>query len=314
MESVSCPLCGGAGTAAFVIGEWRALHCDCGVLFLSPRPEVAESNWSHKGLTHASKRRVLAAHTALRIIARHRPSGRLLDFGAGGGHFLVEARKRGYVVSGVEVEPELIAYLRSLGLPCTPSIEGTHDIVYTRDVLSHLRDPVAVLGNLNDHLGAHGLLVMETGNYADVQPAYYPRLSFNLPDHLYFFGEGGVRKLLAETGFAVLDMHCYATLPAMWLSGKSFPGGRAGRLVQRKTMPYLLHAARYQLGAILPKSGKPQTMIVVAEKRGAERQELPPRRRVADAGARGPRPSRLFGRVPRTPHTRARARGRAPRS
>lgn len=268
METVSCPLCGGAGSPAVAEGSWRALRCACGVLFLSPRPEVAESDWSHKGLTHPSTRRVLAARTALRIIARHRRSGSLLDFGAGGGHFLVEARKRGYDVSGVEVEAELVAHLRRLGLPCAPSIEGAYDIIYSRDVLSHLRDPVTVLGELHDHLGADGLLVMETGNFADVKPAYFPRLSFNFPDHLYFFGEGGVHRLLADTGFTVREVHRFATLPAMWLSDKSVPGGRVVRVAQRKAMPYLLHAARYQLGAIIPKAGMPQTLILVAERRG----------------------------------------------
>jgi len=135
---------------------------------------VAESTPSHAGLTQASRRRQLAARHALRIIARHRPSGSLLDFGAGGGHLLIEARKRGYDVSAVEVETELVAHLQYLGIPCTTSITGTHDIIYTRDVLSHLRDPVAVLGSLHDHLAAGGLLVMETGNYADVDLADYP--------------------------------------------------------------------------------------------------------------------------------------------
>ena len=76
-------------------------------------------------------------------------------------------------------------------------------MLYTCDVLSHLRDPLSVVRSFNHHLSAGGLLVLETGNFPDVDARYHDRLTFNFPDHLYFFGESATIRLLSMAGFVV---------------------------------------------------------------------------------------------------------------
>lgn len=266
METVACPLCGGLGRVCVQEGGWHGNFCDCGVIFLTPRPAEGESTWSHAGLAKASRLRTLRARTALRIIRRHRAAGRLVDLGAGGGQFLLEARKSAYDVSAVEIDPALVDHFDSLGIPCNASLDREIDVLYACDVLSHLRDPLGVMRDVHQHLSPGGLLVIETGNFPDVDARYRDKLSFNFPDHLYFFGEGATVRLLCLAGFVVHEIQRFDLLPYMWLGDRKRSRFRAVRYARRVTSPYVLHAARYRVGRVGAKQGRPQTIIYVATK------------------------------------------------
>jgi SAM-dependent methyltransferase len=266
METVVCPLCGSSGAPSVEDNGWHSNSCDCGVIFVTPRPLEGENPWSHAGLQRASYGRTLRARLALRIMGRYRPAGRLIDFGAGGGQFLQEALKCGYDASAVEVDPALVAHFDSLGIPCSPSLDGEVDVIYACDVLSHLRDPLSVMRDFNNHLRPGGLLVLETGNFPDVNARYFDRLSFNFPDHLYFFGESATVRLLSLGGFVVHEVQRFDLLPSMWLGRRKRSRYRAVRYARRVTSSYVLHAARYGVGRISPKPGHPQTIIYVATK------------------------------------------------
>jgi SAM-dependent methyltransferase len=221
-------------------------------------------------------------------LRRYRESGRLVEIGAGGGHFVTEARSAGYEVSAVEANPVACDHIRSLGIPCTDTLESDCDIVYACDVLSHLYDPESTLRDIHTHLGKAGLLVLETGNLGDVEDRYLNRfVRFQYPDHLFFFGEEAVRRLLGRTGFRVVSVSRYNILPNLWLHRtkdrvRRVTGGATGGATGRAATPQpsaagsrkhdafdiSVHYSRYGLGRILPKRGRPQTIIVVAERVG----------------------------------------------
>ena len=216
METIGCPLCGRAGDRV-VIEEngYQGRRCDaCGLIFVSPRPPRADIAAIYdRDTAHVSSSqqvrpsavaRLEARHT-LRLVRLYRTSGRLVDVGAGGGHFVVEARLAGYQVSAVEANPASRDHIRSLGIPCADTLEGHFDIVYACDVLSHFYDPESEIRTMHAHLSEHGLLVLETGNLGPYHERYFNRFRrFQYPDHLFFFGERALLELLGRTGFRVV--------------------------------------------------------------------------------------------------------------
>ena len=89
----------------------------------------------------------------LRRIACHAPGGRLLDVGCAHGFFLAEARRRGYVVVGVEAHPDMAGFAR--GALRLDVVEGLwsdvepasklFEVITFNDSLEYMPDPVAAL-------------------------------------------------------------------------------------------------------------------------------------------------------------------------
>jgi 2-polyprenyl-3-methyl-5-hydroxy-6-metoxy-1,4-benzoquinol methylase len=231
-------------------------------------------------------------------IRNHRKAGAILELGPGGGCFLSEARKRGYEPYGIELNPIEARWINEgLHIPCESgplgeaSFGGKHfDIIYHRDVLSHLPDPLAVFRDINRALEKDGLLVFETGNIADVHEKYMKYFSqFSYPDHLFFFGEKSLSTLLEQTGFKCIHVYREAIFlklllqKALWgikdslkdkkvmedmrlqkdldAKGRSLSVKRRLRLLYRHVGHHLV-----RFGAILPKNGRPLELVVIAQK------------------------------------------------
>lgn len=117
--------------------------------------------------------------------------------------------------------------------------------------------------------------MFETGNLGDVEEKYYSvTSSFHYPDHLFFFSEENLENLLEITGFELIAMHRYSILYQLkiirllrkiirLLQKISDPFGIR---LSKNILPFFRHLLRYKIGYILPKKGKPQTVIVVAKK------------------------------------------------
>lgn len=137
---------------------------------------------------------------------------RLLDAGCGPGYFVRAARDAGFDACGVEVSRYAVEFAqRELGVdvrhgtvsvPDLPA--GSFDVVTMWDVIEHLPEPLAALRAVAGVLRPGGLFMLSTGDYASL----VARLSgrhwhlFNLPEHLWFFTPGSLRRLLRRAGFA----------------------------------------------------------------------------------------------------------------
>jgi SAM-dependent methyltransferase len=242
-------------------------------------------------------------------VQRYRRNGSLLEIGAGGGDFLNAARNRGYQVHGVEPNEKLARYIReTYSLPCeTRDVsaafgEATFDVVYHCNVLSHLADPLGTFRAINRRLKDDGIMVFETGNVGEVDRKYYELYpGFQLPDHLFFFGEHSLDLLLARAGFERVETRRYSLVPQMLLgrryrriaykAGLEIPvraepprvGDDSVRPLEPISRPsawrdcglfskdLAFHTLRYVLGQLLPTSGRPCAVIVVARKSASER-------------------------------------------
>lgn len=180
------------------------------------------------------------------------------------------------------------------------------DIIYHCNVISHFHDPIGDFKKINNKLKDGGTLVFETGNFGDVKEKYYSIYpAFLLPDHLFFFGENSLKELLKQSGFELKKIYRYSRLPEFFIQKmlkgvvgfvksqagvKRTEGGNTAEVsspdasdtgipkhgrqllvssmysLARKAYNYLLFSLRYKIGNIVPRKGRPQTVIVVARK------------------------------------------------
>lgn len=311
MESVNCLFCREQhNDIAIAENGYSGRRCvNCGLIYISPRPSAAETTQiytDHHAALYADAQLYFArykeeeASETIRIIKNFRHNGTLLELGAGGGAFVSAARKRGFTPYAIELNPIEATWIsRDLNIPCesvalnVKSFQGRKfDIVYHRDVLSHLYDPIETFQSINQSLEEKGLVVFETGNIADVHSRHLALFSqFLYPDHLYFFGEKSLRLLLERTGFECVRIYRTPIIlhlllqKALWGFKDRLKDGAPGtavkqvrcrndstgirvtakrkvRLLYRYTSHYLEKA-----GGCLPKAGWPLKLLVVAEKR-----------------------------------------------
>jgi SAM-dependent methyltransferase len=309
VEEISCIFCGIPSRRVAVTEHgFTGVRCDrCNLIYISPRPKATEITYlytnEHAALYADAQFQFetfyrMEATRTLSKIRNYRKTGSILELGPGSGCFLSEARKCGYEVYGIELNPIEARWINeNLHIPCEreplseASFGGKHfDIVYHRDVLSHLSDPITVFRDINRALTNHGLLVFETGNIADVHEKYLKYFSqFSYPDHLFFFGEKSINTLLEKTGFKCIDVYREAIFlklllqKILWglkdsLRDKKVledmrsqrnldPEGRALNMKRRLRLLYRYVGHNLvRIGAILPKEGKPLKLVVTAQK------------------------------------------------
>lgn len=304
MEQVSCEICGVDDARPYQSENgFSAVQCRrCELVYVDPRPSLSEMKQLYDGQetkidvrAHLRERdlKTIQARACLRLIERYRTSGRVLEVGSAAGYFLWEARKRGFEVQGVDLTHHFVEFSeRVLGVP---AFEGTlraapwpsesFDLVYLRNVMSHLAYPREELRNMARLLRPGGHLVLETGNVAELPPDVAGELE--LPDHLYHFSEANLRALLEAAGLSWLATHRYALLdqlptvrrlrsaivrPAPRAQSRSkepvpiaddelrLPRSRLGK----RLSAHLAVFGRYRLGAVLPKHGRRCTLVMVA--------------------------------------------------
>jgi SAM-dependent methyltransferase len=144
-----------------------------------------------------------------------------LDVGCGGGFVAEAISRQGWVVDGIETDPDLAdqaaLHCRSVfrvdASDLASSPVGTYDALIFGDVLEHVADPGAVLRTARKNLRPEGFVVLSIPNVAHA----FVRLSlltgrFNYQDrgildrtHLRFFTRSSFRDLIEQSGFRVLS-------------------------------------------------------------------------------------------------------------
>lgn len=197
------------------------------------RYERQKMDWigGSKKLAHYLKRRLIKVEKLLK------GRGRLLDVGAGSGAFLAEAKKRGWQIQGIEIDPQAICYARrQFGISLfngellnlkTPG--QLFDAVHLNHVLEHVYHPRELLLKIKSVLKPGGYLIIEVPN--EVYPlseliqfylSYKTRCRYlagkilrremtlvKLPPslHLFFFDCHSLKRLLNQAGFKIIEIN-----------------------------------------------------------------------------------------------------------
>jgi SAM-dependent methyltransferase len=311
LEEVHCIFCGPGPTSPYhTENGFAAVRCGgCGLVFVTPRPTEASMKHLYEGQeTKIDLARQIAnvehtmaeARRSLALIQEYKTRGDVLELGCAAGYFLREARRLGFGTTGIELTHQFALFAREvlgldvregslLGLPLPAH---SFDVVYHRNVLSHLGHPVASFERIHDLLRPDGLMVFQTGNVAELPGEHWRGTAeLDLPDHLYHYGESTLRLLLTRTGFEVLRVERYPLLAhEPWIRRlvarlRGAPKTAATDAHERPKPAYVPPRVAprvnplkelgqvfegmftYELGALLPPEGRRATLKVVARKR-----------------------------------------------
>jgi SAM-dependent methyltransferase len=306
MNSIACIFCNKSDHAT-VIREngYDGKKCfDCNLIYISPRPHPNEITdlYGHNEAYLSAENHISQEYTKrlharhyLSLIKKHKTQGSLLEIGAGAGYFLDEARIIGFEPYAIEPNRVQADFISSkLMIPCDeiPLHELSFgdkkfDVIFHSDVASHLYDPIEAFKIMHSKLNEGGYLIFETGNIGDMTSKDYNLFNqFQYPDHLFFFGESSLKKLLAISSFNLKAMHHYAIWPQLSIMRlinkmkKKNPHNNVFltsphhlssqkplhvRLI-RNFYHFGMHHMRYTAGRILPKNSRAQTIIVIAQK------------------------------------------------
>jgi SAM-dependent methyltransferase len=171
----------------------------------------------------ANHAKALDARHALSVVRRFKRGGNLLELGPGGGHCLTEAARQGFTPHAIELHPKQARYLQEelgvdtfCGSAADPDAypDSFFDVVFHRNLVSHLHEPVRTLANLRRMLKPNGIMVFETGNGGDLSDrwlSFLVRLSY--PEHVVLFGARSMKTLLDRCGFELAACRRYSNVP-----------------------------------------------------------------------------------------------------
>jgi len=226
----SCPVCGGEGALWFAKEQRRYLKCsDCrsayiaeGLLLNAAGQTIYEGD-SEVFFEDGNEDYYLSP-TALKIARKKAEiahgfapdGGRLLDIGAGFGHF-VSAAAPYYDAEGLELSARAAEWGRNtFGVKVAsgtivgdaPDIGDNFDVITSWDVIEHLDDPKAALMAISARLKPGGHLILSTPDIGSLAAKLTGQGWWYLDpvQHVILFNRNSLASLLQGAGFDVLDV------------------------------------------------------------------------------------------------------------
>lgn len=222
-----CPVCAGRNIRQlFIFQGYPIQQCrDCRLQFMAPQPDDAtlqriydahyflgSEDAEAQERTYDLKRRTAGLYCD--TLSRHLGgrTGTLLEIGCGWGDFLLEARRRGFQVSGIEFSPDATAVAnRRLEAECVKSgiLEensfepGSFDVVAFFDVIEHVRDPRQFLQRVGRLIRPGGLMMIVAPSLDSLSARILGRhwMEYKV-EHLYQFGRVSIRRALEQIDFS----------------------------------------------------------------------------------------------------------------
>ena len=181
----------------------------------------------------------------------------ILDIGAGTGDFLVQCKKSGWKVEGVEPSKNARDLAENkLGTKLKTQISelGTekYDVITMWHVLEHVPNLIDYVSQLNGLLKPKGTLVVAVPNHKSFDAANYGKFwaAYDVPRHLWHFSQKAIQMLFARESMKVIkclpmkfDSFYVSLLSEKYKMGsmnpfKSFYVGLMSNLKARRTGEY----------------------------------------------------------------------------
>lgn len=209
--------------------EFELFQCDhCGLVFTVPRPapEVignyykSDEYYSHqqnsKGFIPKIYERVKSVNLRGKVAmaTSDMVKGRLLDIGCGVGDFLLQVKKLGWEVMGIEPSEQAANIAQSrLGFTLLKPADyeklpdQSFDVITMWHVLEHVDDLKSQTKELKRLLRPGGRLVIALPNYQSFDCQYYNDkwAAWDVPRHLNHFTQDCLQGILNANDFKYLD-------------------------------------------------------------------------------------------------------------
>jgi 2-polyprenyl-3-methyl-5-hydroxy-6-metoxy-1,4-benzoquinol methylase len=156
---------------------------------------------------------------------------RVLDAGCGAGDLLAELRADGHETSGFDLSGNALALAarRHPGLELAqhsaeelpwPVVPGTCDVVVAFEVVEHLFRPSSFVAGAHAALKVGGRLALSTPHHGTAKNLALALRGFERHfdpegEHIRFFTDRGLRRLLESAGFDVEEMRHYGRIPGL---------------------------------------------------------------------------------------------------
>lgn len=217
---LTCPACGAAAARKFagvrdpLTGtEFSIEECtQCGLGWTTPKPQDHSRYYGDEyyGGRHGLTARYCSWRRGRWLAQAVPQGGALLDAGCGDGAFLVHARRRGWTVSGIEIDSRARAAAGAVGLSVVPAFDdiaagARFDAITFWHSLEHFEEPQRVLADAHRALTPRGALLLAVPDAGGIQATLFRRHWFHLdvPRHLYHYTQDALERLLHDAGFAV---------------------------------------------------------------------------------------------------------------
>lgn len=233
LEEAVCFRCGLPGTLLFRIGLFGIVKCKkCGQIFTSPRLTEEENRRFYEDeeyfariYVERSKKASFIQHTQINarldLIDSYSGAkkGRLLEIGCAHGFVLLEARRRGYEISGIEYSKIMASFaskmlginvlygeIQNAGFP-----KEAFDIICFFEVLEHIPRPDQFLQEVNGILKPGGLVAFSCPHYESISVRLFRLFNWNYfsmkpAEHIWWFRINDLRRLFEENGFEILEI------------------------------------------------------------------------------------------------------------
>ncbi len=211
----------------------------------------------------------------LQMLAERTHGRRLFEVGAGGGFFLKAAERAGWQVAGIELSEAAARFARerlelevtSVSAETMSVADGSYDAVAMFEVIEHLFDPRAVLLAAARILVPGGSLVVSTPNF-DAASRYLLGEDWAVLsplEHVYYFREESLRRLLEATGFSEVR---FERVHAMWgpIETANFRYTHAPKGWRAKAAEALVLGGGMPLARMLQKAGRQDTLLCFAKR------------------------------------------------
>jgi 2-polyprenyl-3-methyl-5-hydroxy-6-metoxy-1,4-benzoquinol methylase len=214
---VCCPNCGNINIRPISpYAEHNIWRCaKCSLVFDKRIPSEADlakhyNQYSYSMLKECSSFTILSYNNLLDEFEEYWEMGRMLDYGCGQGDFLATAKKRDWMVTGVEYSPAARKLCADRGLNVASAerlnaeFDGIQfDVITSFEVIEHLSSANSLFEMVSRKLRVGGLFYLTTPNF-NALLRYLEGKEFQMigfPEHLTFYTKPAITSIAERFHF-----------------------------------------------------------------------------------------------------------------